>query len=212
MRFFPGPSDTPAVYEVEVKVEAEHGPVRERLADLGAESCGAVRQHDTYYDHPVRDFAETDEALRLRRESNADERADSGDGPTEATLTYKGPLVDDVSKTREEVEAGVDDPETADAILRAVGFEPAAEVEKVRERFAVGEYVVALDSVADLGEFVEVEAHVGGGEAEGQNGESENADVESLRTGAFDLCRRLGLDPAASTRSSYLALLLEATD
>lgn len=185
------------MYEVEVKVEAAHGPVRERLADLDAESLGAVRQRDTYYDHPTRSFADSDEALRLREETTAREAdVPEADAPATATLTYKGPLVDDVSKTREEVETGVDDPESADAILRAVGFEPAAEVEKERERFAVGDYVVALDAVADLGEFVEVEA---GGEA---------ADVDALREGAFDLCRRLGLDPDESTRSSYLALLL----
>ena len=186
------------MYEVEVKVEAAHGPVRARLADLNAESLGAVRQRDTYYDHPTRSFADSDEALRLREESTGGE----ADGPevdapaTTATLTYKGPLVDDVSKTREEVETGVADPESADAILRAVGFEAAAEVEKERERFAVGDYVVALDAVADLGEFVEVEA------------EGEAADVDALREGAFDLCRRLGLDPDESTRASYLALLL----
>ena len=188
------------MYEVEVKVEAEHGPVRERLDEIGAEPLGSVHQHDTYYDHPVRDFAETDEALRLRRESSTGD-AEAGstavDVSTVATLTYKGPLVDDASKTREEVETGADDPESMDAILRAVGFEAAVEVEKERERFATDGYVVALDSVAGLGEFVEVEA------------EGEEADVGALREGAFDLCRRLGLDPAESTRTSYLALLEE---
>ena len=189
------------MYEVEVKIEADHGPIRERLAEIGAEALGAVRQHDTYYDHPVRDFAETDEALRLRRESRLDDEGPlqvAGGEPTEATLTYKGPLVDDASKTREEVETAAADSGSMDAILRAVGFEAAAEVEKERERFAAAGYVVALDTVAGLGAFVEVEA------------EGEAGDVETLREGAFDLCRRLGLDPADSTRTSYLALLLEA--
>ena len=187
-----------------MKVEAVHGPVRQRLADLGAGSLGAVHQRDTYYDHPVCDFAETDEALRLRRESEADVgcRADGdatpADQETTATLTYKGPLVDDASKTREEVETGVDDPDATDAVLRAVGFEPAAVVEKERERFACDGYVVSLDSVAGLGEFVEVEA------------EGDADEVDALREGAFDLCRRLGLDPDESIRTSYLALLLDA--
>ena len=186
-----------------MKVEAAHDHVGERLADLGAEPLGTVHQHDTYYDHPTRDFAETDEALRLRRETRPETSPDGGDatgddGPTTVTLTYKGPLVDGDSKTREEVETGVDDPDAADAVLRAVGFEPAADVEKERERFACDGYLVALDSVAGLGEFVEVEA-------EGDAGE-----IDALRDGAFELCRRLGLDPDESTRTSYLALLLDA--
>ena len=37
-----------------------------KLIALGAESRLVVRQVDTYYAHPVRDFATTDEALRMR--------------------------------------------------------------------------------------------------------------------------------------------------
>lgn len=205
-----------------MKVRAEHGPVRERLADLGAESLGSAHQRDTYYDHPSRSFADTDEALRLRREASTgdgsapgaepaagpdpesgSEPEDDTADPTTATLTYKGPLVDDASKTREEVETGVDDAESTDAVLRAVGFEPAAEVEKERERFVVGGYVVALDVVHSLGEFVEVEARAEGGTGDDGPG------IDALRDGAFDLCRQLGLDPDDSLRRSYLALLLD---
>jgi adenylate cyclase class 2 len=192
------------VYEVEVKVEADHAPVRERLRELGADAIGLVHQRDTYYDHPVRSFAESDEALRLRRESSPGDDPPNGEaGPTEepsATLTYKGPLVDDVSKSREEVETDVADPESASAILRAVGFESTAVVEKERERYAVEGYLVALDAVSGLGTFVEIE------------GTGEETDVEVLREGALDLCRRLGLDPDDSTTTSYLGLLLGAAD
>lgn len=181
------------MYEVEVKIPAPHDPVRDRLEALDAEPLGAVRQHDTYYDHPTRDFAETDEALRLREESAAEH------GPETAVLTYKGPLVDDRSKTREEHETHVDDRTTAHAILQAVGFEAAAVVEKHRERFAIDGLVVSLDTVDGLGAYVEVEA------------EGEAADIEALSDRAFDLCRRLDLDPDASIRTSYLGLLLEQT-
>jgi len=192
------------VYEVEVKVATPHGPVRGRLDALPTTRLGVVDQRDTYYDHPVRSFAETDEALRLRRESTTgdgrtadpDDVPEPTDATTVATLTYKGPLVDDVSKTREEIETVVEDPASADAILRSLGFEPVATVEKERERFAIEGYTVTLDAVAGLGEFVEVEA-----------GGDESA-VEALRDGAFELVRRLGLDPADTIRTSYLELLL----
>ena len=184
------------MYEVEVKVRADHDAVRERLADAGAERVERVRQTDTYYDAPHRDFAETDEALRLRRESDAD--ADEGRAAAEAAtrVTYKGPLVEDESKTREEFETGVGDGETTHEVLSRLGFAPAATVEKERERYAIDGYTVTLDAVEGLGEFVEVER------------EAREADVEETRAGAFEVLRSLGLDPDDGIRTSYLGMLL----
>jgi adenylate cyclase class 2 len=138
------------MYEVELKVRAAHGPVREALESRGATPVGRVNQHDTYYDAPHRDFAETDEALRLRRETREEgsDGSAGGRGTADPTtrLTYKGPLVESASKTREEHETGISDPDAADALLGALGFSPAAVVEKSRERFACGEYAVVLDT------------------------------------------------------------------
>ena len=174
------------MYEVEVKLPVDHAGVRERLTELGAESLGTVTQRDTYYDAPHREFAETDEALRIRRVHR--------EGGAETLVTYKGPLVDADSKTRREHETSVAEDETMDEILRALGFRPAAVVEKDRERFRLGEYTVTLDTVTDLGEYVEVE--------------TESADVDEAREGAFELLDDLGLDPDDQIRTSYLGLLL----
>lgn len=201
------------MYEVEVKVEAAHSPVRARLAELEAERVGRVEQRDTYYDAPHREFAETDEALRMRCELDVT-ATDETDGPdateatevTEATtqsadgttkVTYKGPLVESASKTREEFETGVDDGEEMDRILAGLGFDPAAHVEKRREFYAFDGYTVTLDSVVDLGEFVEVER------------EATAEEVDEVREGAFAVLRELGLDPDDQIRTSYLGLLLE---
>lgn len=177
------------MYEVELKVRAAHDEVRVRLNELDAERVGRVEQTDTYYDAPHREFGETDEALRLRRETR-------GDGETTTRLTYKGPLVEAESKTRTEYETGVEASETMDTILVRLGFSPAAVVEKERARYRVDGYAVTLDTVADLGEFVEVERET-------------EADVESVREGAFEVLRRLDLDPDEQIRTSYLGLLLE---
>ncbi|WP_254274132.1 class IV adenylate cyclase [Haloarcula marina] len=177
------------MYEVEVKVAAPAAAVVARLDELGAEQTGDVVQVDTYYDAPHRDFAETDEAFRLRRETR--------DGDTEARITYKGPLVEAASKTREEFETGVDDGETADAIFGQLGFEPAATVRKDRRFYRYDGYTVTVDDVEDVGEFVEVETET---DAEG---------VDAAREGAFDVLRDLGLDPDDQIRTSYLGLLLE---
>jgi len=60
------------MYEVEVKVPADLEAVRDRLEALEATPRGAVVQVDTYYDAPHREFAETDEALRIRSERPED--------------------------------------------------------------------------------------------------------------------------------------------
>ncbi|WP_135663050.1 class IV adenylate cyclase [Halorhabdus rudnickae] len=181
------------MFEVEIKVRADHATVREALVDAGANPLGTIRQVDTYYEAPHRDFAATDEALRIRREHRH--------GETTVKLTYKGPKIDTESKTREEAETTVGDGETADAILRGLGFEPAATVEKERHRYRLDEYTVTLDDVTDLGEFVEIETDV----------KSEDA-VEDAREKLQSRLSNVGLDPAESIRTSYLGLLLDASE
>ena len=121
-------------------------------------------------------------------------RRETVDGETAAKVTYKGPLVDAASKTREEHETTVAEGDELHAVLEGVGFRPAATVEKDREVWTLDGYTVALDSVDGLGEFVEVEL--------------ESDDVEAAREGAFEVVRALGLDPDEQVRESYLAMLL----
>jgi adenylate cyclase class 2 len=177
------------MYEVELKVPADHEAVRERLAALDAERVGAVEQVDTYYDAPHRSFADTDEALRVRAEHPED-------GEPVHELTYKGPKVEEASKTREEHESTVGDPDAVDAALRAMGFEPAATVEKHRERYAVGDVTVTLDDVEGVGTYVEVERA------------ATEAAIDAAREDAVAVLRDLGLDPDEQVRTSYLGLAL----
>jgi adenylate cyclase class 2 len=193
------------VYEVELKVRAEHEPVRAALDRLGAESLGVVEQIDTYYDAPHRDFAETDEALRLRRERDGAADSDEADS-TAGVVTYKGPLVDERSKTRREIESGVVDADAMDDVLGAVGFSAAATVEKRRERYRVEDATVTLDTVSDLGQFVEVETEVVPG---GESTRQDEAAIAASRAELQSILEELGLDPADGIRTSYLGLLLE---
>ena len=180
------------MYEVEVKVPADLERVERALAGLGAEQAGAVVQVDTYYDAPHRDFAETDEALRTRAETR--------DGETTTKLTYKGPLVDDESKTREEFETVVADATATANIFERMGFAPAATVHKDRRFYRYDGYTVTLDDVEDVGEFVEVEA------------ETDEDGVDRARKGAYEVLRALGLDPDDQVRTSYLGMSLENAD
>lgn len=198
------------MYEVEIKVPADVDAVRERLRAAGAERVDARRQRDVYYDAPHRDFAETDEALRVRREAplpngigsvdgGGDGNGDDDDRDDDETvkITYKGPLLDEGSKTRTEHETAVADGDAAAGVFAGLGFEPAATVEKRREFWAYDGFTVTLDAVDGVGEFVEIEREV-----------PEAAAIEATRDEALDALDRLGLDGSAQVRTSYLGLLL----
>jgi len=232
------------VYEVEVKFRAAHDAVRAAVQEHDADPAAVRIQRDTYYDAPDRDFAATDEALRLRVEWRTEAArgtngsapgsapTDTGtagsfgprEPPADATvdLTYKGAKVDTESKTREEATVAVAAAEDADAVLRGLGYAPAATVEKRRERYRLEETLVTLDWVVDLGEFVELERTVDAtakgtaddGTDRDRSTAATDADVPDAVAAARDdllaLARDLGLDPGATVRTSYLGLLLGA--
>ena len=158
----------------------------EQLVTLGGVAKPVRKQDDHYYAHPVRDFAETDEALRIRADNGA------------ARLTFKGPRLDEVAKTRQESETEVGSAEVAAEILLALGFSPVRIVSKLRRPFELQwnglEVEAVIDDVVGLGVFVELEAMHDGD------------DHERIRDQLLSLADTLGL--RHSERRSYLCLLL----
>ena len=181
------------MYEVELKFQVSDASVLEReLVALGARFREPVEQVDRYFAHPCRDFAATDEALRLRR-TGAD-----------VAITWKGPRIDAATKTRREIELAVapnGGPAAIDrwtGLLEALGFRQVREVAKRRRSAAVAwdgaEVEAALDAVAGLGVYLELELQA-------------DADGVPLARGRLEsLARRLGCGP--TERRSYLELLL----
>jgi adenylate cyclase, class 2 len=142
-------------YEVEVKYRlADHDRLLRRLEERGAQACSPVIQEDVYLKHPSRDFAQTHEALRIRRTGN------------ENRVTYKGPRLSGPTKTREEIEIrfadGDDVFEQLSRLLENLGFGPIATVRKRRTPFRLTESAlpleIAVDVVEGLGCFAEIEA------------------------------------------------------
>jgi adenylate cyclase class 2 len=179
-------------YEVEQKFPlSDAASLTARLSALGARPSGQCEQTDHYFNHPARDFSQTDEALRIRQ---VDGRA---------LITYKGPKIDRLTKTRREIElplgSGADTAEQFSELLVALGFVPVAQVHKHRRTFELdwqGHSVeVALDDVSELGHFVELELS------------ATEETLEAARAALASLASRLEL--AASERRSYLELLLE---
>ncbi len=178
--------------EVEQKFPvADLHEVEQRLVAAGARFGRPVVQVDRYFAHPARDFARTDEALRLRQ---------SGD---RSVITYKGPKLDQATKSRAEIELPLPATDSAiddfSGLLVALGFSPVAEVRKTRRTANLqrGEWSleVAVDDVERLGSFVELE--VAGTEET----------LEAARDCVASLAAELGL--SGGERRSYLEMLLE---
>lgn len=176
------------MYEVELKAPADHETVRGRLRSLQASRGETIRQRDVYYQHPCRDFAATDEALRVR--------AVSAQASATSLITYKGPKMDDAAKTREELETDVGDLETVAAILEALGFEAVERVSKRRERWWIDDIAICLDDVDELGEYIEIEL------------ETDDDGLEAASDRTHEILRALEIDPEVTTTTSYLAMKL----
>jgi len=178
--------------EVEIKFPVEDlAALEDRLEARGAEFKGRQRESDHYHNAPHRDFAKTDEALRVR------ETGDSN------YITYKGPRRDSDTKTREEIEVplatGHSVASNMAKLLEIIGFRHVAVIEKWRSQYRLEwqgfEVVIALDRVQDVGDYVELEIM------------APEDHYEASRAAVVDLGKELGL--ARSERRSYLELWLE---
>lgn len=145
--------DSP-LYEVEQKYPVDDFQqilfqLEEREIVIG----DAVEQQDSYYGHPARDFAATDEALRIRHVGN------------QSWMTYKGPRVDTGTKTRRELEVdlppGRSTADQYDQLLQVLGFQHVGDVIKSRRTAVIPwtgwDVVMALDEVVSLGCYIELE-------------------------------------------------------
>ncbi|ADG68258.1 adenylyl cyclase CyaB [Planctopirus limnophila DSM 3776] len=185
--------------EVEIKfslndVEAFRGVLLEHEAICAGP---AMTESDEYFAHPARDFATTGEALRVRST------------PLETILTYKGPRLDQLTKTRHEIEAplvGSTGPLAADKsplaicqILLALGFRSVRKVVKSRQFWTLPdeEYVLVctIDHVPELGHFAELEII------------TEEQAWQPARDRLLEWAARLKLDQPENR--SYLELLLD---
>jgi len=177
-------------YEVEQKYPLEgFDVILERLEEFGASFGPPLEQVDRYFSHPGRDFASTDEALRIR--SIGDENR----------VTYKGPKIDQTTKTRREIElplpSGESTPAAFEELFEALGFLAVATVRKDR-RTAVIEWCghtlsIALDDVAGLGHYVELEIA------------ATEATLDSARNALAELAAQLQL--TNDERRGYLDML-----
>ena len=176
--------------EVEVKAHVtDFDKVKSKLKQINAKKTGKEHQKDAYFNNPsYRDFEKSDEALRIRKTIINDDKS-------EIILTYKGPKLDGVSKTRKEIEVKVEDSKNAGLILENLGFKPVANVEKERTIYLLDEFIISLDNVYKVGNFVEIEKDLIEGE-----------DFKDALDKIFEIYKKLGIEEGFERRS-YLELM-----
>ena len=156
---------TGTTYEVEIKLPVkDRSKLLRKLDEIGVRWTDKEKQVDTYFQHPMRSFEATDEALRLRQRTlmPSNQGAHEGLVTLESELTYKGPKIDPTTKTRVEYSTGILDFEKARAIFLSLGFSDVATVTKERTYCEYDQITLSIDDVEGLGTFTELELVVEG--------------------------------------------------
>ena len=170
--------------EVEVKARIDSfEEMEKRLKDLGAVKTKDEFQEDIYFASPIVDFAETDEALRIRTTNN------------DTFITYKGPKLNEKAKTRKEVEMTIESAAKASDIFTEIGFTPARTVRKSRQYYRYENFEISLDDVEGLPPYMEIEIAL-----------SDSEDYTEAQSKIFQLFEKLGITDGFE-RTSYMELL-----
>ena len=137
--------------EIKVKIEASQiESIRNNLFALGAVSKGKIKESDTYFTAPHRDFIQTKECLRIRKRDDYLE------------LTYKGPTTKSMNAEKQFWKSEINIPllsskKDAEALLESLNFTKVVAVSKKREKFVLGKQEISFDDVENLGWFLEIE-------------------------------------------------------
>ena len=170
--------------EVEVKARIDSfEEMEKRLKDLGAVKTKDEFQEDIYFASPIVDFAETDEALRIRTTNN------------DTFITYKGPKLNEKAKTRKEVEMTIESAAKASDIFTEIGFTPARTVRKNRQYYRYENFEISLDDVEGLPPYMEIEIAL-----------NDSEDYTEAQNRIFKLFEKLDITDGFE-RTSYMELL-----
>lgn len=174
--------------EVEVKSKIDNfEDMEKRLNELGAEKTKKEFQEDLYFNSPIVDFAQSDEALRIRTTKQ--------DNESNVFITYKGPKIDKNSKTRKEIEMGIEDAQKCSEIFEAIGFKKVRVVRKDRQYFNYENFEITLDDIEGLDPYMEIEIAL-----------EDGSDYNDAQDSIFELFEKLGITDGFE-RTSYLELL-----
>ena len=192
--------------EVEIKVKiSDPNLTRKKFEDINGVYKLSLHHEDIYFNMPngLRDFKQTDEALRLRKsiEFNRDNKALAQ--KINYFITYKGKKMDKTTKTREEIEVKINEIEEMKNLLKLLGFREVFTVFKERELYEFLFKAVRIEALIDYlpilkQHFVEVELMTEFYE-----------DIKKSRKILFQFLGKFGIKKEESIRKSYLELIAE---
>ena len=113
--------------EIEMKIPLEPFFSSDNILPHLSEKLGTpyakITQIDTYFQSPIRNFWQSDEALRVRQ-------IQSKEVPERVEFTYKGPKKGKTMKVREEISVDVSSKED---LYRAIAIKTMEEITRLRE-------------------------------------------------------------------------------
>lgn len=192
--------------EVEIKIRISDPISMRKKFELnqGVYKFSLIHE-DIYFNMPkgLRDFKQTDESLRLRKSLKFNRKINSEIVNTEYFITYKGKKIDNLTKSREEIDIKIENIIKMKNLLSSLGFQEVLTVKKERElfHFQYRNYNVEalIDFLPDLGEyFVEFEYLLDSLE-----------EIAESREMLFEFIGKFGFNKEDSIKKSYLELILE---
>jgi adenylate cyclase class 2 len=132
--------------EQEVKLVVESVEAARRAVTTAGGRLVVSRRllRDALFDTPDHQLRQRGCGFRIRRDA------------ARTIFTFKGPVLRDVVKSREEIETIVADAERGEAIVAGLGFRRWFSAEKYREEYELAATSVAIDDTP-IGVFIEIE-------------------------------------------------------
>lgn len=172
--------------EIEVKARLKNpDAVRQTLLSRGCVLSEPVSQHDTVFVGPGVSYDEArpgDIFLRVR------------ETPKGATFTMKQTIANELDCN--EAETGITDSEAMKQALATMGYKHTVTVRKTRQTCTCEGYTICLDTVEQLGDFIEVEKLVDG-----------NADGDAVQAELVTFLGTLGVSEADRVLNGYDTLI-----
>ena len=193
------------MFEVEIKLKIrELSDFREKLTQLSATHHMNLEHIDRYYNLPEQwgNFAQTDEALRLRttREFGIKKTAllkETHD------ITYKGPKLDKKIKARIEHVCHLVEVGNMETILHALGFQEVTTIAKKREVYTISFQGHPIECLVD-----EVNG-LDGWYFEAEIMAKNKAGIDTAKDILLHLANSLGYQESDCITESYLELVLQ---
>jgi adenylate cyclase class 2 len=186
--------------EAEIKI-----PIDEILLDMDPKEyiidkigppLEEVSQKDLYFQNPIKNFSQTDEALRIRE-------IQIKKGKQLVEITYKGPKIGSELKIRKELTIKTGDFKEAIRIFKKLGFKIVLEVAKTRVNWYHDAFIISLDDIKGLGKYIEIETQT----------HDSNSNLAELKEKLTDFTKQLFPQwNGENMRQSYLELLLLKSD